>query len=899
MQAFGVVTAADFLDPVQRMLFKLEVWDGGAWIDLSSYLKSVSVSLGGAGMTTAPIAGTWSATIDNPRGIFHPKHPTSARSGLLRIGREVRISVGAIFGGVPYYWQRIIGFMDAPRFDHGSHEVHLSGQDYAELLTDFFLRDANVIAESASGSGSAAVDAVINGPLHWGAVAVFDSVATGGAGSEMYDEGDACEIGAGEADNVTQWTCPTSGIVSSEGPAPESNYLLRLEREGDWMVTGDTEYCEDTNVASLTAGQQYIVTFWGRTVYNSSDSGGYGRLQVRQGSSSIGQSVFSGSGGYHQIVFTAASTGALILRLYGSGKYSMAGDYFEIDEISVKTYDPDTWMRYDLPVSCNGPYFVTLDGEPVGQGDQDEAIGWHYDEGARSLYLSEQMLVPNGTDNLRVYYYTDQVLEEVLADILVWAGLYADRASALADMNYIPTGIVIERVWFDPNMTAMAAIAKVCERVDYRFWFDYAGKPCFLPAPAADSVDFVFPSWGDLKSLSEFQDKSMIRNRVTIEGAERAMYQVGRTDKANDRWKAEASDAVSIAAYTEKTFPVRNDLFQDQASTSAMVVSILASFKDPKWYGNLGFFANAVPLEIGDVIEFPVQLEPPDPGASGSGSSGPSEVMLIGIIRDIKISDLDVEYKVEIVDELTSLSASVSGSVSASGTGPEIPSGTPSGGAEQTESIDGDEATEGDWIVPTGVYFIEIDGWGHGGAGGPSGEDLSNIGGGGGGGGAFSHVALAVTPGESLHYIMGDTAPYNEVPTEVWRDWGGPGATCILRADYGLYSADNAYGEGGLAANCVGDVKYSGGHGANSTTTAGGGGGSSAGTAAAGNNATTRSGAVAPTGGGNGGSGGFADASGQAGSVPGGGGGGSGYNQGSGPEVGNGAAGKLTFRWWV
>ncbi len=901
MQSYAPLAASQLLEPVQNMLFKLEVWDGAAWRNLAnlggrSYLKGIQVSLGGARQSTTPVAGTWSAIIDNRAGIFHPKHPTSTWAGLLRTGREIKISVGGTYGGVAYYWQRLAGFMEAPSFDHGAHEVHIGGQDYMQLLTSTILGEQDPIAESGSGSGSGGVDDIINGPTHWGGRATFDSKATGGAGSELYDEADACEIGAGEADNVANWACPIGGAVTSEGPAPESNYLLRLTRDGDWLMTGDNEYTENTNVASLTAGQRYIMEFWGRTVYNSSDSGGYGRLQVRQGTSAIVQTTFSGDGGYHQLIFTAAATGAMILRLYGSGKYAKGGDYFEIDEISIKTYDPDTWWQYDLPAECTGPYFLTLDGEPIGMGYQDDQTSWHYDPQANSVHFGEQAVIENGTDNLKVYYYTTQTLENVLADLLVYCGLYANRAAALADMDYTPTGISLDRVWFDPNTTALAAVAKICERANYRFWFSFDGKPCFQPAPVADSIVWTFPAWGDLQGLGENQDDDMIRNAVTVEGCQRNLYQLSRDDKASDKFKGYDEDAASIAAYNRKPHGIQNNLFQTDLSCAGMAATIVAADKDPKLYGDLTVFANPVPLEIGDVVEFQVELEPP---TTDGGTSGDVTVTTIGIIRDIKISDHQVLYKVEEVDELTSLSASVSGSVSASGPESEIPSGTPSGGVEQTESIDGDASTEGDWVVPTGVYFIEIDGWGHGGAGGPSGEDLSNIGGGGGGGGAFSHVALAVTPGEVLHYIMGDTAPYNEVPTEVWRDWGGPGATCILRADYGLYSADNAYGDGGLAANCVGDVKYSGGHGANSTTTAGGGGGSSAGTAAAGNNASTRSGAVAPTGGGNGGSGGLADASGQAGSVPGGGGGGSGYNQGSGPEVGNGAAGKLTFRWWV
>lgn len=891
MQSFAPVTPDELRAPIQRMLFKVEVWDGAAWRNLSdlggkNYLKAVSVSMGGAKDSPTPTAGTWAAVVDNPLGIFHPKHPTSTWATLLQTGREVRIYVGARYGGVARYYQRMTGFMEAPTISHDSHEVEINGQDYTQLLTNTVLGEVDPIAESGSGSGSTEIPDQVNGPLHWGARASFDSKATGGAGSELYDENDACEIGAGEADNVASWAAGPSGAVSSEGPAQESSYMLRLTRSEDWMAVGD-EYCQDTNVASLTAGQQYIMTFWARCVYNSSDSGGYARLQALQGTNVLQQETISSTDwSQYTMLFTAGATAALILKYISSGKYSKAGDAIELDEISIKTYDPDTWEQYDMPPECMGPYFVTYNGDPIGQGYQDTELSWHYDQGAKTVYLSEDWAIENGTDNLKIYYYTAQVLENVLADLLVYCGLYAGRAAALADLDYVPTGITIDRAWFDPNTTALAAVAKICERANYRFWFAYDGKPCFQPAPVADSIDWTFDSWGELQALIERQDDGMVQNKVTIEGCQRNMYQLTRDDKASDRWKATASKALGAGEITHSK-NIQNHLFQDQASCNSMAAEILAQYQDPKWYADLTAFANPVPLEIGDLVAFPTQLEPP----ITTGGTGAVEILQMGIIRDIKLSDHQAVYKLEIAEEFWS-----TGSVSQSES--QSPSESPSESLVESCSLVWQEefdfgagCGEGlEYEVPSGVSEIRFRTFGQGGKGGQ--DEGGYLGGGGGGGGAYSERTISVTPGETLIFWAGDGSQSTvAMDTEVWR-----GATCLVRAKSGIDGTENAYGAGGAAGSCIGDITYSGGHGAaaqGASLDRGGGGGSSAGPAANGNNTSTISGAAAPAGGGAGGDGGLADSMGDTAITPGGGGGGAGRDEGSTPIPGNGGWGKI------
>jgi hypothetical protein len=501
------------------------------------------------------------------------------------------------------------------------------------------------------------VDDIINGPIHWGRRAVFDSLATGGGGVELYDEADACEIGAGEVNGVGTWAVgPSGGSLASVG-STESNWAIRFTRDQPGMME---QGMEDSNVCAVVAGTKYYISLKGKISAGTN----YATLIVSDGSGVLGyvNIGYDDSGDWtdYAVIVMAGATGALSLRLRTQGKYAIATDAVDLDEISVRAYDPDTWADYQLPDSCNGPWLVTLDGVPLGQGDQEDDLGWHYNESTHVLHLSEGMTVPNGVANLWVYYYTDQVPENVQADILVWAGYYATRAAALADMDYTATGVIIPRVWFDvssgPNsavssFAAIQAVTKLCERVNYRFWFDYDGRPCFLPAPVAYAVDFAFPEPGDLRSLSEYQDEGMVRNRIVIEGSQRVMFQVSKDDKASDRYKGEDSDPASILVYLEKTYSINNHLFQDQVSLDAMCVTLLSEGKDPKWYADLTLFANPIPLELGDVVEWPAELEP-TPAADVD--SGNLVVSMMGIIRDIKINNAEANYKVEIVDYLGS-----------------------------------------------------------------------------------------------------------------------------------------------------------------------------------------------------------------------------------------------------
>ena len=632
-----------------------EISSPAAWVNLCAlgspvkdYVKSISIQLGGAGMTVAPIAGSWSAEIHNDEGIFHPMHPSSPYATYFRIGRKVRISIGAHYGSTDYYWQRIIGYMDAPKFNFADKTISISGGDYMKALADCRLYAPD---------------------SYWGDLATFNSIASPtGTGTEIYAEADACEIGAGEANNVTNWTPGGSGGAAASVVSTKSSYALRLTRDG---IGPSNQYAHNSDCGTITAGNQYAISFWGKI----STGTNYARLLIYQ--TVGGVAVFldsvniaynAGAWTYYTRIVTCTGTGAIQLRLDTQGKYATATDAADVDQISIKLYNVTTWMRYDLPDTCNGVYYVTLNQGagvvPVWQGDtggvnnwEDSKISWNYDEVLQTLSFNEDAVINAGTNNLIIYYYTNQSLINIVADILVAARLYASRALALAAMYYTDPSITIGRAWVETGTTALEAIRLLCERVNYRFWFKWDGTPAFKPAPVETASVFDLTDYGQLSGASDAQDLGMIKNHIIIEGIDQAMYK-SKSDKLSSCLTASAEDSGSITTYQEQTENIKNHFFQDQASIDAAVAARLAEFHEPKWYSDVRVTFLPVPLELGDTITWRYDLTT---GAGwgkkygtflyGDGTKYAGAQIYFdttGIIRDISISNGEAAYKVEI-----------------------------------------------------------------------------------------------------------------------------------------------------------------------------------------------------------------------------------------------------------
>jgi hypothetical protein len=624
VQSIGALSAADLRAKVQEVRYRLEILDDSSvWRDLSAlygknYLNSLSVTPSGAGPTPEVIAGEWSAEIANPDGIFHALHPTSPYASYFRIGRKVRISVGGDYNGTPYLWQRLIGYMNEPKFDHRTRTVHLSGNDYAKRLADFELRSPD---------------------NYWGAIETISSVATTeNFGSELYDNSDAVRISP-EGTDMVFWVAddPTRFSTETESGGG-STYVAQLTKA--YGVAANTANID--SIGSITSGKYYKVTFKYRIISGDTDTTEFwlriyetGGLTKLQGGVTGLKSWEWATGTFY---FTANATGMMRVNVNAFDlTYIPCGVQWDV--ISIKEVQSYSNASYAMPGACNGPYYVTLDSTPVFFNDPKEKDGWLYDESGRILSFVTGAQIPAGTNNLLVYYYTTQTAENVVADILADAGLYASGAAALADMDYAATGVTIDRCWFDAGTTAIEAIRMICERCNYRFWFSSSGKPTFKPVPTALIIAFSFDSFGNVTGLGESQDIEQVRNRVVIEGIEQGMYSAAE-DKKTTRLSGTTSDAASIAANLEHTESIQNHLFQTQASINAMAAEILNVRANPRWYANLEASSLPVPLEVGDGVTWPMWLSPT------------LTVWLTGVVTGISLDGSTASYAVEIGSRL-------------------------------------------------------------------------------------------------------------------------------------------------------------------------------------------------------------------------------------------------------
>lgn len=725
MQPITVTNAAELLAPGQQP--KMRLWiDVAGWIPIHSlddknYLKDVSFSSGGAKMSPNPIAGQFSAIINNAGNIFHPDHPTSAPyNTYFRAGRKVKIEIGGIYPSGEEIWQRIIGYMDEPEFSSDTFELTITGLDYMKVLTDmkfskiisiwevnfdggqnepavgddvgtptddnFFItaysltsgswagNDAagklwlqkpgfnacgwvnneditnNTQANTLAGGAGLGVNGVViktYTPIdnYWGALHIFDSVSTAGAlGIEIYAEDDAMDTGdiGVEAPNVTNWAVLTNGATAFTWEVQTGGFS---NWEGKFVANpeGILSVIENPDVCNITKDNEYLVTFkYKRTAGSHSLNVGIRQGVTVQGFVA-GLNSDDWADGY--FYFKALSTGVAAMRL--RCKILDEGtSTFRIDNISIKHVTSSTWYRYPMPALCTGIYYVELDEgsgfQPVWPGKQ-KGEGWYYDAENQYFYFDEDKAIDNGTANLCVYYYTAQAAEDVVADILVKAKFYTIRAAAITAMGgavAVATGISIPRVRFEGGSPYIDAVRMICERCNWRFYFDWGGIPVFIPAPGFTASIFTFNPQ-HFTSPKLYQDRSEIWNRIIIEG-EKIAELVGWEDNMPSELKNEASDPTSINLYGENTKTIKNILFQTLGDITAMCAVLLAAYKNPKWYFDFETPYNAVPLELCDPVLVQELLDIALPVAQ-------RYVTHTCLIRDADVSRYNVTYKCEMV----------------------------------------------------------------------------------------------------------------------------------------------------------------------------------------------------------------------------------------------------------
>jgi len=184
---------------------------------------------------------------------------------------------------------------------------------------------------------------------------------------------------------------------------------------------------------------------------------------------------------------------------------------------------------YSMDSSCKGLYIAYLDSISPYDGSHLYPIYKGTDFGYvgstnKFSFLTGKIPDYNGTNNLVVYYYQAQSVENVVGDILLAAGIFADGTARdiwLADTDLItPTGIEIDRVSFNTGTSAFEAIRLLAEVAQYRFYFDYSGNPIFkVKANISSSVDTFSDNCISNQEAGENIDE--VYNHIIVKGESR------------------------------------------------------------------------------------------------------------------------------------------------------------------------------------------------------------------------------------------------------------------------------------------------------------------------------------------------------------------------------------------
>ena len=185
---------------------------------------------------------------------------------------------------------------------------------------------------------------------------------------------------------------------------------------------------------------------------------------------------------------------------------------------------------YAMPDDCKGIYRAFQDSTSPYNGTGFKEIylnkNFTYDWDTNDLiFLYPNIPDYNGTDCLRIYYFTSQIIENVVADILVETGILhiSQRNTWLSNSNLvIPTDQTIDRTRFRYGIKAIKAINLLSELAMYRFYIDGEGNPVFKSIPAyGDVIKRINDNEFLLRKKEERFDE--LYNHIVIEGEKREM----------------------------------------------------------------------------------------------------------------------------------------------------------------------------------------------------------------------------------------------------------------------------------------------------------------------------------------------------------------------------------------
>lgn len=183
---------------------------------------------------------------------------------------------------------------------------------------------------------------------------------------------------------------------------------------------------------------------------------------------------------------------------------------------------------YNMPSNCKGVYRAFLDIDARDGSNLveiTEGSDWTYDWDTKKFSFLDTSIPPyDGVDNLVIFYFTTQKVEEVVADILIYAGILKlwERKSWLENTNYVtPTEKTIDRVKFQKGEKCLEAIRLLIETVLYRFRFGEEGNPILKPKPPESDPPVMMVNREDVEVISKGENVDEVYNQIIISGEER------------------------------------------------------------------------------------------------------------------------------------------------------------------------------------------------------------------------------------------------------------------------------------------------------------------------------------------------------------------------------------------
>lgn len=221
--------------------------------------------------------------------------------------------------------------------------------------------------------------------------------------------------------------------------------------------------------------------------------------------------------------------------------------------------------KYDMPSTCKGIYKAFLYNESTEEYDEltlnsEFTYDW---EDNQFVFLHPRVPFENKTSGLWVYYFTAQTVENVVADLLIEAGLltHSEKQSWLTNSDLVtPTGKTIDRVWFNSGTSYIDAIELLTERVIYRFGVTNLGKPFFktIPVLLSDTAKRLNAGEYMVRNIEDRIDE--LYNHFYLIGEEREMKRINLGVFAN------GVENITTDSVTEK-------------STATLVGTVLADGK--------------------------------------------------------------------------------------------------------------------------------------------------------------------------------------------------------------------------------------------------------------------------------------------------------------------------------